>query len=195
MQWKRNTIVEDAAGRDAIIRYGSEILIFGCRLDIKPKALPSTSKISKHRIIYAVKKLWDPSFSDNQLVRRIRSQKRYEFLFNSVVWWILPARTWVETIFSARIYDASRHLRPAHCSANLNWESRTIPYCSSSTASALRLHLCSNLKSLFFTKFLNIAPWKILWEKYLFSFFLLLHCFVYLSGPPILEIWIYFGNA
>ena len=83
MQRKRNTILEDAAGMGAIIRHGSEILIFGCRKDIK--ALPSTSKISKHRIISAVTKLWDPSFSDNQLVRRVRSQKRYEFLINSVV--------------------------------------------------------------------------------------------------------------
>ena len=147
MQWKRNTIVEDAAGRDAIIRYGSEILIFGCRLDIKPKALPSTSKISKHRIIYAVKKLWDPSFSDNQLVRRIRSQKRYEFLFNSVVWWILSARTRVETIFLARIYDAltSSQAGPLQCKSELEIPHNV--YCS--TAWALRLHVCSNFKSLF----------------------------------------------
>ena len=82
MQRKRNTILKDAAGKGAIIRHVSQILIFGCGLD---KALPSTSNIPKHRTISVVMKLWDPSFSDNQLVRRIRSQKRYEFLINSVV--------------------------------------------------------------------------------------------------------------
>ena len=123
----------------------SEILIFGCGLD---KALPSTSNIPKPRIISVVTKFWDPSFSDNQLVRRVRSQKRYEFLINSVVWWILPARTRVQTIFSARIYDAltSSPAGLLQCKSELG-----IPhdvYCR--IVWALRLHLSSDLKSLFY---------------------------------------------
>ena len=161
MQRKRNTILEDAAGRGTIITHGSEILIFGCGLD---KALPSTSNIPKPRIISVVTKFWDPSFSDNQLVRRVRSQKRYEFLINSVVWWILPARTRVETIFSARIYDAltSSQAGPLQCKSELGIPHNT--YCRS-TAWALRLRLCSNLMSLFLQSFETLPHWLILWEK------------------------------
>ena len=161
-------------------------------MQIRYKGTPSTSNIPKHRIISVVTKFWDPSFSENQLVRRIRSQKRYEFLINSVVWWILPARTRVETIFSARIYDAltSSQAGPLQCKSELGIPHNV--YCR--IALALRLHLFSDLKSLFYKVFKH-CPLEILWEKNLFSFVLISHCFVHLSGPPKLEIWIYVGNV
>ena len=111
-------------------------------------------------------KLWDPSFSDNQLVGRIRSQKRYEFLINSVVWWILPARTRVETIFSARIYDAltSSQAGLLQCKFELGIPHNV--YCR--IVWALRLHLSSDLKSLFLQSFETLPPRNIMREVSIF---------------------------
>ena len=167
----------------------SEILIFGCGLD---KALPSTSNIPKHRIISVVTKFWDPSFSDNQPVWKIRSQKRYEFLINSVVWWILPARTRVETIFSARIYDAltSSQAGPLQCKSELG-----IPHnMHCRIAWALRLNLSSDFKS-FFYKVLKHCPLKNIMREIfiLISSYFALFC-IFVRASQIRNMDMYVGN-